>query len=262
MTRYRFLLSRRWLGWFALAVVFAGVCVLLGHWQYDRYRHRLATAQLIAANYDAHPARLDGVLPDAARLAANREWRPVELTGSYDPANTLLVRNRPTSDGPGFEMLVPFHDETTGRWFLVDRGWLPTGARGGSAHVSAAPSGRVVVVARLRPGEPAVSRGAPRGQVASIDLPQIARLTGVPIATGAYGQLARETPAQPDSPQLAERPSIDTGTNLSYAFQWFTFGIMGFVGLGYAARREAHSGEPRKPSAEETEDAELDAQGL
>lgn len=262
MSRYRFLLSRRWLGWLCLVAVFAGVCGLLGRWQFSRYQHRAQTAELIAANYDAAPMPLAEALPDPARLAGGRQWAPVRLTGRYAPEHTLLVRNRPSADGPGFEVLVPFHEDG-GRWFVVDRGWLPTGARGGApARVPPAPSGRATVVARLRPAEPAVSRGAPAGQVASIDLAGIARRTGLPVATGAYGLLASEAPAAGSGLQPAVRPQVDTGTNLSYTFQWFAFGLMGFVGFGYAARREAHAGEPPRRTAEEIEDAELDAQGL
>jgi hypothetical protein len=55
--------------------------------------------------------------------------------------------------------------------------------------------------------------------------------------TGAYGLLDSEDPAVP-RPAAAPRPMPDEGPHLSYAFQWLVFGIMGFVGLGWAIRQE------------------------
>lgn len=91
-------------------------------------------------------------------------------------------------------------------------------------------------------------------------------------------------------------PSIDEGSHLSYALQWIAFGVLAFVGFAYAARMQrrnddfdaleaAQSGVPveelygrgsafhprehkkvrkpgARPTAEEAEDALLDAQGF
>jgi hypothetical protein len=93
------------------------------------------------------------------------------------------------------------------------------------------------------------------------------------------------------------KPSTEEGTHLSYSLQWFAFGVLMFIGFGYAARQQArnaaidaedaegqagdadsagvfmHSSGPvarRRPAprkrknatAEEEEDAILDAQGF
>ena len=86
------------------------------------------------------------------------------------------------------------------------------------------------------------------------------------------------------------KPSVEEGTHLSYSLQWFAFGVLMFIGFGYAARQQARNADidargrraggrrarvrqwprarrrpaPRKrkqPTAEEEEDAILDAQG-
>ena len=36
----------------------------------------------------------------------------------------------------------------------------------------------------------------------------------------------------------ATRPYPDEGPHLSYAFQWFVFALLGFIGLGFAVRQE------------------------
>ena len=90
-------------------------------------------------------------------------------------------------------------------------------------------------------------------------------------------------------PAAFPKPSTEEGTHLSYSLQWFAFGILMFVGFGYAARQQArnaaidaedealddgtvHSAasarrrpspprKRKKATSEEEEDALLDAQG-
>jgi hypothetical protein len=114
------------------------------------------------------------------------------------------------------------------------------------------------------------------------------------VLTGAYGQLATESPAPAEMPLPFPKPATEEGTHLSYSLQWFAFGVLMFVGFGYAARQQARnaaidaedenaeelsSGSPvhsaaaaarrrpqgprkrKKATAEEEEDALLDAQG-
>jgi cytochrome oxidase assembly protein ShyY1 len=152
----------------------------------------------------------------------------------------------------------------------------------------------VTVIARLKPAEPALQRGAPDGQLASIDLAAYSGQLDYPLLTGAYAQLASESPAVADMPFPFPKPTTEEGTHLSYSLQWFAFGVLMFVGFGYAARQQARNAEidaedaadqavaadgylhasnpaprrrpvPRKrktATAEEEEDAILDAQGF
>ena len=136
-------------------------------------------------------------------------------------------------------MLTPLLLED-GTVFVVDRGWIPPGsAQDAPDAVPAPPDGDVVVVARLKPGEPTLlGRTAPEGQLATIHLESVAELVGEPTYTGAYGLLASEDPAVADMPQAAVKPEADEGPHLSYALQWIAFGVLAFVGLLWAFRRE------------------------
>ena len=58
-----------------------------------------------------------------------------------------------------------------------------------------------------------------------------------PAYTGAYGLLDTENPATA-RPTAVSKPVADEGPHLSYAFQWILFGVMAFVGLGWAVRQE------------------------
>ena len=292
---YRFLFSSKWLGYLLLAAIFAAACVGLGRWQMDRRAETLAEINRVTSNYSAAPVPFAAIRDQFGSLAPDREWTQVELRGSYDVEGQRIVRNRPLNGQPGYEVVVPFKVET-GETVVIDRGWLPIGNNhpGRPDAVPAPPQGTVTVVARLRPAEPGLQRGAPEGQLASIDLAAYSGELGYPLLTGAYGQLASENPAAADMPFPFPKPSTEEGTHLSYSLQWFAFGVLMFIGFGYAARQQArnaaidaedaeagqaqaegipmHSSGPvarRRPvprtrrtaTAEEEEDAILDAQG-
>ncbi len=239
MKGWRFALNRRWLGYLAMAVVFAIACVALSAWQLSRRDEAVAAMQKVAANYDEAPVSVHELVPERDRFSREFEWRPVRLTGRYLADEQLLARNRPFSGQPGFEVLTPLLLDD-GSMFVVDRGWLPTGDRQDEPDsVPAPPSGQVSVVVRLKASEPALpGRSAPAGQVATIELPAIARAWDAPAYTAAYGLMATENPAPPERPSAAVRPDLTEGNHLSYAFQWLVFAIIGFAGLWFAIRQE------------------------
>jgi cytochrome oxidase assembly protein ShyY1 len=76
--------------------------------------------------------------------------------------------------------------------------------------------------------------------------------------------LVSEEPAVSPTPLLLDRPVADEGPHLSYTFQWFLFGILGFVAWGYLLR-EDYRGETTgvkrrtRQSDQDEEDALLDA---
>ncbi|MBG6218313.1 cytochrome oxidase assembly protein ShyY1 [Arthrobacter sp. CAN_A6] len=282
---YRFLLSPRWLGWLALVVVLAAGCVGLGNWQMERRDLAVAEIQRIEANYGSVPVPYDAGDSSFDSYTTDREWMPVVLRGVYDIDHEVIVRNRPLNGQPGYEVLTPLRLDN-GTAVIINRGWLPIGNEqaGRPDTVPVPPEGDVTVIARVRPGEPAVDRGAPDGQIASIDLPGYAERLDYPVQTGAYGLMASESPAATVAPLQFPKPSVDEGPHLSYSMQWFAFGVLLFVGLGYAARQqhlldseeeddaEMRQTSPnprarkrvirRRPTSEEEEDAILDARGI
>ncbi len=297
MKTYKFLFSSRWIGYFAMALVFAIACVALGNWQMNRRNAVVENIAKIQQNYAGEIVDYKDISGNFDALDPAREWTQVRMSGTYQTADQRIVRNRPLNGAPGYEVLVPLKLDT-GDTVIVDRGWLPIGNKE-AGHPDSVPqpeSGVVTVVGRLKPPEPALDRGAPEGQIASIDLDAYAAQLPYTIKTGAYAQLASESPAAAINPTPFPAPSIDEGSHLSYAMQWIAFGILAFVGFGYAARMQrrnddydameaAESGVPveelygrgsafhprrhtkvrkpgAKPTAEEEEDALLDAQGF
>jgi cytochrome oxidase assembly protein ShyY1 len=241
VTGWRFALTRRWAGYLALTVVFAVVCSLLGMWQFSRRAEARAEIARIDANYDAAPEPVGAVLPTLDAFDESLKWRPVELQGVYLPDEELLVRNRPLGGRPGFEVLTPLL-QADGTVFIVDRGWIPTGEEQDAPDaVPAAPAGPVTVVARLRAGEPTLPGRTTvegSGEIPTVNLPQIEGLVDGAVYTGAYGLVASEAPKPATAPVPSARPARDEGPHLSYALQWYVFGLLAFVGLGRALLQE------------------------
>ncbi len=239
MSNWRFAFNRRWLGYLAFVVAFAIACSFLALWQLSRREEARVEIELVEANWDRAPQPIDSVLANLDAFDPQSKWMPVELQGRYLNDEQLLVRGRPLAGVAGFEVLVPFELED-GTIFIVNRGWLPAGNEQDEPDfVPSAPAGVVTVVARIKAGEPIVAgRSAPAGQVATIHLPSIAETINPPMYTGAYGLLANENPAPDTRPTAAIRPVPDEGPHLSYAFQWFVFGLLAFVGLAWALRQE------------------------
>lgn len=240
MTGWRFAFSTRWFGYLALVVGFSIACVLLANWQFARLEEARDENARVTANWDRSPVPLQTVLSGLDDFEVDDKWTPVAVSGRYLDDEQLLVRGRPYGGKAGFEVLVPLELDD-GSVFIVNRGWVPSGnAQDAPDAVPAPPSGRVEVVARLKPGEPVVAgRSAPEGQVATIHLPTVAELLGERTYTGAYGILASEQPRPEEArPAGVLKPDPDEGPHLSYALQWVAFAVLAFIALVWAIRHE------------------------
>ncbi|GAB3683139.1 hypothetical protein GCM10028814_21000 [Angustibacter aerolatus] len=235
-------------GLWALALVFAVACAFLGRWQWHRYEAKHEKSDLVERNTAARVVPLEELLRPPARggpttFDPQLTYRRVEVAGRYDVDRTLLVRNRPHDGGTGqptygYEVLVPL-TTADGTTVVVDRGWIPGGTQGDRPGdrpdaVPAAPGGDVRVTVMLRRGEPPRAGTLPAGQLATIDLPEVARLAGLPTGSAsplvpAYGALLTEQPGPATAPAPLDPPEVDggEGVNFSYAVQWLLFATLG-----------------------------------
>jgi cytochrome oxidase assembly protein ShyY1 len=254
----------RWLGYLTLTVVFGLIASMLGLWQWDRRDQALAAIDLVENNYDTSATDLSPYLGDNPFTSAD-EWTSVVARGEYVASEQVLVRTRPRSGNVGFAVLVPFR--TSAGTVMVNRGWIPTGASNDYPDLlPEAPKGTVSIMGRLKPGEPVIpGRGAPQGQLPSIDLVALQALTSEVIDESFYVSLESEVPSVSPTPLPLERPALDEGPHLSYAFQWFVFAIMGFFGYFWLLRDQDRADKgipkdlPTRPSDAEEEDALLEA---
>jgi cytochrome oxidase assembly protein ShyY1 len=241
-----FLLTPRWLGYFALTVAAAVVMALLGTWQFHRYEQRSAINARIDAAATSEPVSIESVLspPTGAAGTAgpppadDKTWLRVSLTGRYDPANEVLVRLRTVEGRVGFEVLTPLV-LADGAAVLVDRGWIPPQPQSPTlpAAVPAPPAGTVTVVGRVHAPESragGVERVDGRLQARRISPAALAGPMPYPI----YGAYVTEEPAR-DGFVTIEPRRENAWQNGGYTIQWWLLAALTFVGFGYLARREA-----------------------
>jgi len=254
---------RRWIAYVVLTAIFGASCVGLGIWQLNRRAETVSEISRVQANYDAAPVALTDLVASRETSDPEAEWRPVLVDGTYVAADQVLVRNRTSEQGPGFEILTPLVTED-GSVFVVDRGWVDKNTTGtGPAAVPSPPHGVVRVIARLRTGERSIpGQSASANLVPTIELGALAERWGAPVYTNFYGELMSESPAAPAGAPLA-KPSLSEGNHLSYAFQWMAFAILGIIALLWAVRRERRirSGTPlrmKRPSPAREDDADAE----
>jgi cytochrome oxidase assembly protein ShyY1 len=236
---WRFALNSRWFTYLFMAVIFSVACALLSQWQFTRNAQTETQRTLVTANYNAAPVPLSQLLRRTTSYSPNQIWRTVSLVGRYVPSRQLLVRDRSYGANPGFEVLVPLK-LSDGSYFVVDRGWVAVGStQDRPDYVPPAPTGTVHVEAWLQGSESVLpGRTAPHGEISEINLPTVAKTLHGATYTGAYGLLAKETPAPSMRPAIALKPVIDPGPYLSYAIQWILFALFSFTALALALRNE------------------------
>lgn len=235
--------QRKWL--LLTLLVFAGtaLCIRLGIWQLDRLEQRRAfNAKFESAR--AQPA-LDLNHEQPANLL-DMEWRSVNVTGEYDFANEVAVRNQYYGSEYGYHLLTPLL--FNGGAVVVDRGWIPAGG-------NSAPSdwrkyderGTVHVSGQIRKGQakPALGGvadvlpedGAKLEIWNNADLALIAKQMPYPVLP-VYVQVKPDpSDTQPPIPFQPE-VEITEGPHFGYALQWFTFATILFVGYPFFLRRQ------------------------
>jgi cytochrome oxidase assembly protein ShyY1 len=254
MRRLTFLLRP---GWVALAVVviaFTYLCFsVLAPWQLGKNTNTSRENNQIQQSLTTAPAPLKTLLPQQDSSAPDAQWRRVTATGHYLPDKQLAARLRVADGEPAMEVLVPFMVDG-GPSVLVDRGYVRPAQGSRLPSVPPPPRETVTITARLRDSERPVrdkesfiSDGV--RQVYSIDVSQIATLTGVPLA-GSYLQLVDN---QPGGLGVIGLPHLDAGPFLSYGIQWITFGVIAPILLGYFVYAEIRARRVEKSQASPTE---------
>lgn len=239
----RRMFSRRWLLTTLLVFLGTALCIRLGIWQLDRLEQRRAfNAQVTSMR--AMPL-LDLNSEDAGAIAT-MEWRAVTVSGEYDFANQVAIRNQYYRDQYGYHLLTPLL--SSGTAVLVDRGWIPADGNSSPADWRKYDEPGVVTVTgqiRLGQGKPAFggvadappADGSPLWVWNNGDLERIALQMPYPIYA-VYIQPnidpADETPPIPYQPEV----ELTEGPHIGYAFQWFTFATILFAGYPFFLRKQ------------------------
>ncbi len=224
-------------------LVVAATCVFLGRWQYHRYQSKSSAEHHLEANYNGTPVPLRSALPTSGTTPGeDLQWRQVTVTGTYDAAHLVLARNRPLDGTYGYEVIVPL--VYPGGTVFVDRGWIENGRTAVAPDsVPATPTGKVTVIGWIKAGEPNLDRAPVRGQIASINLPELRTMTAQPHADSAYLLMRHEQAPNLPKTSPAQLPKPDPGgyawINFSYAYQWW-FGALAIPAFFLVRLRRQH----------------------
>jgi cytochrome oxidase assembly protein ShyY1 len=257
MRRLPFLLRPGWVALAVVVVAFTYLCFnVLAPWQLGKNTRTSRENDQIQQSLTTAPVPLKTLLPQQDSSAPDAQWRRVTTTGHYLPDKQLVARLRVADGDPAMEVLIPFA-VVGGPTVLVDRGYVRPLPGSRVPPIAPPPRDSVTITARLRDPEAPVtdkesfvSDGV--RQVYSIDVKQIAVLTGVPL-TGSYLQLIDN---QPGGLGMIALPHLDAGPFLSYGIQWITFGVVAPILLGYFVYSEmrARRAEQAKTSSAKSTD--------
>jgi cytochrome oxidase assembly protein ShyY1 len=264
---YRFLLSRRWLGFAVFAVVVAGVCIRLGMWQFDRLDERRADNHRIEANLAVDPSPVTGVVSAGGSVDSGDEWRQVTATGHFDSSQQVILSQQTREVGPGVDVLTPLV-LPEGVAVIVDRGWLAINSPSEVPTPPPAPTGPVKVTGWLRVDSDADSWATTPeddGTVRAVDSGDLAGSLPYDVLPGWIAMTSQQPPAH-DALAAPEAPDLGDGPHFFYGLQWWFFAALAVFGFGYLAyderrklRRPAAGGHDRTDGRAET--AAVDAKG-
>jgi len=219
------------------AVAFIALTIALGNWQ----RHRAAEKDALAAQFAAAAHEPPLELPSRDEEALALRFRSVKTTGEYDAARQILIDNKVRAGRPGFDVVAPLKLGGSGRYVLVDRGWIAQGASRRELPRVPPPAGTVRVTGRVNfPPRRYLELGgerAPGPLWENLDVRRIASATGLDLLPVVVEQA---DPVEPSDILIRDWPPPDFGSaqHVSYMLQWYAFGalaLMLWLGLNWRA---------------------------
>ena len=209
------------------AITFAN----LGLWQLDRAAEKMTAQRVLEAELRINAGAIEDI-PAGHLHPANPEMRNrhVQLKGEYLNDRTILILAEFFDDQIGYGVVTPFRLASNGNLVLVHRGWtsamLPPdmppvlrpvdGLVGLSAQIFVPPENARVFASQIDPSEWPI-------RMRSLEIDVISDILGEPI----FPFEVRITADQPGT-LVRHWPAVnpDINQNLSYAIQWFSFGLI------------------------------------
>lgn len=246
----RSLASPRWIITTLLVLAAVAVMVRLGFWQLDRLAQRRAFNAAVEAQISAPPLNLNQALAggEAPANLLKMEYRPVTITGVYDPANQVILRNQVNDNLPGVDLITPLKIEGTEQSVLVDRGFIPLDDKDPAAWAKYAQPGTVTLSGQVRLGhvpqvfgvaDPPLAPGQTRLDAwTNFNIPRIQSQTPYPLLP-VYIQLAPDKNSAPNAPIASlDQPDLSEGPHMGYAIQWFAFAAILALGYPYFVKKQ------------------------
>lgn len=245
------LINGPWLLKHASALVVLILLINLGLWQLRRLEERRSLNENITAALNQPAVPLTGEPVNPVELHFHR----VEVTGVFDNAGTIVIRNQLLGDQPGLHVVTPLRINGSDMAVLVDRGWIP---RGDSDPEPASLtrydlSGEVTIEgiafqtqtrpSSLAPFDPPLKEGQTRlVSWFRVDIDRIQAQVPYPLLPIFIRQLPAPNAPTGVLPQPDSGITPDEGPHLGYAIQWFSFAVILVVTYGLFLRQELRKG--------------------
>lgn len=228
----------RWIVATVVVLLLAAVFVGLGLWQLDRLDQRQALNEMGESRLAEESADLSALLDEAGSDFASIQYRPVHVSGRYEPDNEVLIRSQVELGQAGFHVITPFVTDE-GWAVLVNRGWIPLNMD--TPPVQARPPEgpqQLQGWVQVSQPRPALGREDPPGEktFSRVDIDTIGMgmtYALAPVYVVATGESATELPVVVDPPAFD-----DEGSHLAYALQWFAFAAVALIGFYFLIRRK------------------------
>lgn len=256
---YDFLRRPAWIVSHLLVAVGVIAMVGLGFWQRQRWIDERTKSEALQAEAAATPVPLEQVLADAgvgrssspASVPEGVDFRRVEITGTYDASQEVMVRNRSRDGAPGAWVMTPLRRDD-GTSVAVVRGWVPYDVDPPAPPFPGfePPSGRVTVTGIVQRSQVPDAFGASdpaTGTLRSltrVDVPRLAKQAGGSFEP-VWVLLDSQTPSQASTtkglPAVVQLQVPTPATNFSYMVQWWIFATIALVGYPLVLRRVARN---------------------
>lgn len=210
-----------------LVFVLATLFIVLGFWQIQRAEEKNLMQEKLQERMRAEPFEYTAALGENWQLW---QYRRVILRGRFIAEKQVLIDNRVHNGKAGYHVITPFIDADTGRFILLNRGWITTGVNRNVLPDIVTPKDEVLVAGRIsvvRSRPPMLARDARPDEYnekvwSYLDVDYFKQKTGlrvepyiVLVDSDLNDQLARDWPVI----------NTKTGMHIGYAIQWFVFAI-------------------------------------
>jgi surfeit locus 1 family protein len=211
----------------AAALLMTALTFSLGQWQLDRAAQKQALQASLEQKKALAPLTQADLL--AAEVGSGQEVqtfmevdRLIDLSGRWQPEQTIYLDNRPMNARPGFWVLTPLRLTGSDKVVLVQRGWIPRNFQDRTALAPIeTPEETVTLRGRMAPAPAKLYafKGEDTGRIRqNLDIADFAAESGLPLLPVLVIQV------DADSEGLQRNwaaPNIGVDKHHGYAFQWF-----------------------------------------
>lgn len=212
-----FLLRTRWLLGHVIIVTLVIGMYMLSQWQLDRREQRRERNEQTHLAQDSTP--VIGMPP-----TNTPDFRTVRLTGSWDASKSELVRYPLRGGAPGYEVVTPFTETSSGQNIAINRGWIPLEQGKVLTAAASAPQGEVTIEGWYRQPK----SGDNKRLANEVGTPTITKIT-VPWIQVRPGQTTGDATL---APIPLDPPNLGEGPHWAYFLQWLSFCLIAIGGWG------------------------------